>query len=45
VEDKRQAFREVLVGLKKRVQLLADLPLARLDAMSLQNEVRKLGNV
>lgn len=45
VEDKRQAFREVLVGLKKRIQLLADLPLARLDAMSLQNEVRKLGNV
>ena len=44
-EDKRRAFREVMLGLKKRIQLLADLPLERLDAMSLQTEVRKLANV
>lgn len=44
-EDKRRAFREVMVGLKKRIQLLADLPLDRLDAMSLQTEVRKLANI
>ena len=44
-EDKRRAFRDVMHGLRKRIQLLADLPLERLDAMSLQNEVRKLANV
>ena len=44
-EDKRRAFREVMIGLKKRIQLLADLPLDRLDAMSLQTEVRKLANI
>lgn len=44
-EDKRRAFREVMLGLHKRIQLLADLPLERLDALSLQNEVRKLANV
>ena len=41
-EDKRRAFREVMLGLKKRIDLLADLPFDRLDSMSLQNEVRKL---
>ena len=41
-EDKRRAFREVMHGLKKRIDLLADLPFDRLDSMSLQNEVRKL---
>lgn len=44
-DDKRRAFRDVMLGLKKRIQLLADLPLDRLDAMSLQNEVRKLAKV
>lgn len=41
-DDQRRAFREVVVGLKRRIQLLADLPLERLDAMSLENELRKL---
>ena len=44
-EDKRGAFREVMIGLKQRIQLLSDLPLERLDALSLQNEVRKLAKV
>jgi protein-tyrosine-phosphatase len=44
-EDKRRAFREVMIGLKQRIQLLSDLPLERLDALSLQNEVRKLAKV
>jgi protein-tyrosine-phosphatase len=41
-DDKRRAFKDVMLGLKKRLQLLADLPLERLDSLSLQNEVRKI---
>lgn len=41
-DDKRRAFKEVMLGLKQRIQLLADLPLERLDTLSLQNEVRKI---
>ncbi len=41
-EDKRRAFREVMSGLQKRITLLAALPLEKLDAMSLQSELRKL---
>ena len=41
-EDKRRAFRDVMLSLKKRIDLLADLPFDRLDSMRLQNEVRKL---
>lgn len=33
-EDRRRAFREVMVGLQKRVELLAALPLETLDLMS-----------
>lgn len=43
-DAKRQAFREVMAGLKKRIELLAALPLDKLDAMSLQAELKKLGN-
>jgi protein-tyrosine-phosphatase len=39
---KRRAFREVMVGLKRRIELLAALPLDRLDALSQQAELRKL---
>jgi protein-tyrosine-phosphatase len=35
-EDKRRAFREVMIGLKKRIDLLADMPLDKLDAMTLK---------
>lgn len=44
-EDKRRAFREVMYGLKRRIDLLAGLPLDQLDSMSLQNEIRKLATV
>ncbi len=44
-EDKRRAFKEVMLGLNKRIQLLANLPLERLDTMSRQNEARKLAKV
>jgi len=34
-EEKRKAFREVMIGLKKRIDLLADMPLETLDSLSL----------
>ena len=42
-EQKRRAFREVMLGLQQRIDLLAALPLEKLDQMSLQAELRKLG--
>lgn len=41
-DDKRRAFRDVMAGLRKRIELLAALPLEKLDAMSLQAELRQL---
>jgi len=36
-EGKRRAFREVMIGLKKRIDLLADMPLEKLDSLSLKD--------
>lgn len=44
-DAKRQAFREVLVGLKRRIELLAALPLEKLDAISLQKDLRQLATL
>jgi hypothetical protein len=44
-DDKRQAFKAVMFGLKKRIDLLAAIPLEKLDAMSMQAELRKLAEV
>ncbi|MEN9930239.1 MAG: hypothetical protein RL604_486 [Pseudomonadota bacterium] len=44
-DDKRQAFKEVMIGLKKRMDLLAAMPLEKLDAMSMQAELKKLAEV
>jgi len=35
-EEKRKAFKDVMIGLKKRIELLASMPLDRLDSMSLK---------
>jgi protein-tyrosine-phosphatase len=35
-EDKRRAFKVVMIGLKKRIDLLADMPLDKLDSLSLK---------
>ena len=35
-EEKRRAFRDVMIGLKKRIELLANMPLDSLDSMSLK---------
>lgn len=41
-EDKRQAFREVMVGLRKRIDILAAMPLEKLDALSIQAELKRI---
>ena len=43
-EAKRKAFMDVASGLQKRIELLAALPLEKLDAMSLQSELKRLAN-
>lgn len=43
--DKRRAFRDVMTGLKKRIDMLGALPLEKLDGMSIQNELKKLAKV
>ena len=44
-EQKRTAFREVMLGMQRRIDLLAALPLEKLDPMSLQAELRKLSTL
>ena len=36
-EDKRRAFKDVMIGLKKRLDILASMPLNELDSMTLKN--------
>ncbi|WP_298015626.1 arsenate reductase ArsC [uncultured Castellaniella sp.] len=42
-EAKAKAFQDAAVTLKRRIDLLLSLPLERLDAMSLQRELRGIG--
>lgn len=42
-EAKRRAFKSVMVGLRKRIELLAALPIDKLDHMSLNAELQRLG--
>ncbi len=42
-EDKRRAFLEAFAILKRRIELFASLPLARLDKLSLQARMREIG--
>ena len=44
-DAKRKAFMDVASGLQKRIDMLAALPLEKLDAMSMQSELRKLASV
>lgn len=44
-DAKRRAFREVMLGLKRRIELLAGLPLDKLDALSIQSNLRKLADI
>jgi arsenate reductase (thioredoxin) len=36
-EDKRRAFKDVMIGLKKRLDILASMPLDKLDSMTLKD--------
>lgn len=42
-DAKLQAFKEVTVTLKRRIELMLALPLTSLDAMAVQREVRNIG--
>lgn len=42
-EQKRAAFRDAFVALKRRIDLLLALPIGRLDAQSLQGRVQDIG--
>jgi arsenate reductase len=42
-EDKRKAFLDAFAILKRRIELFASLPLARLDKLSLQAKMREIG--
>ncbi|MBU3542943.1 MAG: arsenate reductase ArsC [Burkholderiaceae bacterium] len=41
-EDKRAAFKQVEMGLKRRLQILMNLPLEKLDTMSLNQELKRI---
>lgn len=42
-DAKLQTFKDVTVTLKRRIELMLALPLASLDAMAIQREVRDIG--
>ena len=44
-DAKRRAFRDVMAGLQKRIDLLAALPLERFDATRMKAELKKLAAI
>jgi arsenate reductase len=42
-EEQRKAFMDAALTLRRRIELFLSLPLQRLDAMSLQRELREIG--
>ena len=42
-EQQRKAFMDAAITLRRRIELFLSLPLQRLDAMSLQRELRDIG--
>jgi len=42
-EEKRRAFHEAFVTLKRRIELFASLPLAKLDKLALTARLREIG--
>lgn len=42
-ERQRKAFLDTAITLRRRIELLLALPLPRLDALSLQRELRDIG--
>lgn len=43
VWERKQAFMQVLTGLERRLNIFISLPFTSLDRMSLQNQIRSLG--
>lgn len=43
-EEKRAAFLDAYVALKRRIDLFTSLPLATIDRMTLQNKLREIGS-
>ena len=41
--ERRKAFQDAALILKRRIELFLNLPLSRLDALSLQHELRSIG--
>jgi protein-tyrosine-phosphatase len=41
-EAKRHAFRDVMIGLKKRMDILAALPIEHLDVMAIKDELKDI---
>ena len=44
-EQKRVAFKRVMLGLQKRIRVLAELPLERLDHLHIQTKLRELAKL
>lgn len=42
-DAKRQQFRDAAITLKRRIELMLSLPLARLDAMAIHREIKDIG--
>ena len=42
-EVKRKAFHDTVVGMKRRIELMLALPMASIDRMAIQREVRDIG--
>jgi arsenate reductase len=43
-DARRQAFRDVAVTLKRRIELLMALPFAKLEPLTLQHEIKQIGS-
>jgi arsenate reductase len=43
-DEKRAAFRNAMRALRRRIELLAALPLERLDRLSIQENLRRIGD-
>ncbi len=43
IEQRRRAFRDAFLVLKRRIELFASLPLAKLDALSIKREMDRIG--
>jgi arsenate reductase (thioredoxin) len=44
-EEKRRAFMDTAVTLKRRIEFMLSLPMAKLERMAIQHEVREIGKL